>query len=454
MFRTIAAKLLFLFSILIFGSGYASGQTGGCDVPDGMKKEQKLPCLKASGILLDQPTLTPTQLTNGPDFDASQPGATRFRFFTEADTIHCYFRPHYAFQKVPGDSMKFQCWQMTPDGSFYSKRGEQIPVDGVKVVVDKDKSGERSASLYRSDDGQNQHEIKADRVKVKYLKPPYPNHNPRFNEVFTAVAATRIMWVLGFPADEVYPAGAAACIGCGPDPFGNKLAQNTASLKDTPDVFKIVNVERELPLDQIAPEDDETWSWSDTAKFYSDGEWTHQQKVEFDAYRLALGLIHYHNALPQQNRLVCAQWDETGTVAAKHCRKPMIYVHDMGSTFGKKRSPFDLFGTNPRGSYSAWQPQTVFANAGSCELRATLLGDKQVLKEAQDLMIQRASKLDKDTVKAIFRSARFQMMDQQQIKRLKEKGSQNAEEEALDEWTNTLLSRVEEIRTAKNCKAN
>jgi hypothetical protein len=259
------------------------------------------------------------------------------------------------------------------------------------------------------------------------------------------------MWVLGFLADDVYPAGAASCIGCGPDPFGNKLVDNKASLKDVPDAFKVVNVERELDLDQIAPEDDETWSWTDTAKFYSDGEWTHPQKVEFDAYRLALGLIHYHNALPQQNRLVCAQWDSGNP---KHCAKPMMYVHDLGSTFGKKRSGFDLFGTNPRGIYDAWQPQTVFTNAANCELRATLLGDRKVLKEAQDLMIQRVGKLDKETVKAIFRTARFQMTDQAQIKRLRAKGSQNPEEDALEEWTNTFLSRVEEIKTAKNCKAN
>jgi len=445
---------LFVFSILVFGASGAFAQTSGCDVPDNMKKEQKLPCVKASSILLSQPTLTETQLADGPDFDPAQPDATRFKFFTEADTIRCYFRPHYAFQKVPGDSMKFQCWQMTPDGAFFSKKGEKIQVDGVKVVVEADKSGEKSASLYPSDDTQNQHEIKADRVKVKYLKPPYPNHDPRFNEVFTAVAATRIMWVLGFPADNVYSAGAAACIGCGPDPFGNKLADNRASLKDTPDSFKIVNVERELALDQIAPEDDETWSWDDTARFYADGEWTHQQKVEFDAYRLALGLIHYHNALPQQNRVVCAEWEGGASGATRHCRKPMIYVHDMGSTFGKKRSAFDLLGTNPRGSYRAWQPQTVFIHGEKCELRATLLGDKQVLKEAQDLMIQRMARLDRDTVKAIFRTARFQLMDQEQIKRLRGKGSQNAEEAALDEWTNTFMSRVEEIRGAQNCKAN
>src|SRR5437764_619977 len=82
-------------------------------------------------------------------------------------------------------------------------------------------------------------EQKADHFKIKYLKPPYPDHNPRFNEVFTAVATTRIMWALGFPADYVYPAGSANCIGCTDDPFGQKLSDNKASLRDAPAVFKV-----------------------------------------------------------------------------------------------------------------------------------------------------------------------------------------------------------------------
>jgi len=43
-----------------------SAQTQGCDVPDGMKKSQKLPCVHASSILLDQPALTATQLAKRP----------------------------------------------------------------------------------------------------------------------------------------------------------------------------------------------------------------------------------------------------------------------------------------------------------------------------------------------------------------------------------------------------
>jgi hypothetical protein len=447
-------KLILSASVVLITITTGNAQNQGCDVPDGMTKAQKIPCIKAAGILLDQPTLTAAQLTNGPDYDPAQPDKTRYLYFTDADTIACYFRPHYAFVSVPGDSMKFQCWHMAAAGGFYSPSGDIIPVTDVKVVIKPDNSGEKVAHLYAKDDAQNQHEIKADHVKVKYLKPPYPDHDPRFNEVFTSVAGTRFMWVLGFPADHDYSAGAASCIGCGPDPFGKKLDDNKASLKDQPTTFKVVNVERELSWDEINPDNDETWSWDDAAKFYSDGTWTHQQKVEYDAYRLALGLIHYHNALPQQNRLDCAEWKQGTSGKSTFCTKPIIYVHDIGSIFGKKRDATDLFGTNPRGSFSAWEPQTVFVNTATCELRATLLGDKQVLKEAQDLMIQRVAKLDRNTVKSIFSTARFQMMDQKQIKRLKASGAQDVADAALNEWTDTFMKRIEEIRTAQNCKAN
>ena len=69
-------------------------------------------------------------------------------------------------------------------------------------------------------------------------------------------------------------------------------------------------------------------------------------------------------------------------------------------------------------------------------------------------MIQRLAHVDAATIKSIFRTARFQMMDQKELHKFQDKGTANAEEAALDEWTNTFMKRVEEIRTAQNCKAN
>jgi hypothetical protein len=440
-------------TVVVLAGATGRAQTTGCEVPDGLTATQKLSCIRAATLMLDQPLVDSTQITKGPDFNPARPDLNQFSFFTAESTLNCYFRPHYAFQKVPGDSMKFQCWQMAPNRGFYSKNGEVLVVDEVKAVIEKDKSGDKSASLYPRNDASNQHEVKAEHLKVKYLKPPFPNHNPRFNEVFTSVASARFLWVLGFPADHEYPAGAAACVGCSNDPFGDKLAVNNASVKDAPVTFKVVNVERELDWNEIGDGDDSTWSWNDAAKFYSQG-WTREQKVQYDAYRLALGLIHYHNALPQQNRVDCAEWLKNDSKGNKTCQSPVIYVHDLGSTFGKKRSALDLFGTNPRGNFKAWEPQTVFVNASNCELRATLLGDKQVLKEAQDVMIHRVARLDRDTVKSIFRVARFNMVDQDQVRRLKSKDAENFDEAALDEWTDVMMQRIDEIRSARNCKTN
>jgi len=93
-------KILVLW--IVFAVSRVIAQTHSCDVPDGMKKEQKLPCVRASGVLLDQPSLTPTQLVNGPDFDAREPDKSRFAYFTESDNIACYFPAALCLQASQG----------------------------------------------------------------------------------------------------------------------------------------------------------------------------------------------------------------------------------------------------------------------------------------------------------------------------------------------------------------
>ena len=61
----------------------------------------------------------------------------------------------------------------------------------------------------------------------------------------------------------------------------------------------------------------------------------------------------------------------------------------------------------------------------TCDLRATLDGDKQVLKETQDLMIQRLGRLDPQTVRAIFTEAGSRRWTPKQLRRLRDSGSRN-----------------------------
>jgi hypothetical protein len=69
-------------------------------------------------------------------------------------------------------------------------------------------------------------------------------------------------------------------------------------------------------------------------------------------------------------------------------------------------------------------------------------------------MIQRLRVLDATTVRSIFAVARFQIMDREQLHRLRHEGSANVEGAALDEWTRTFLDRIDEIRNARNCRVS
>ena len=156
--------------------------------------------------------------------------------------------------------------------------------------------------------------------------------------MFTSVAVTRIMWVLGFPADHDYPVGSASCIGCTADPFGNKVADNKASLKDPPVVFKVVNVERELPWDEINPDNDETWSWDRRGQVLQ--RWRMDAPAEGGIRRIparswTCSLLQ--RATSAEPSRLCRVEAREQRPDSKVCLKPMIYVHDVGSTFGKKR---------------------------------------------------------------------------------------------------------------------
>jgi hypothetical protein len=421
-----------------------------CDIPRKMTKAQKAPCVRGASLMREQPALTLEQLAKGPDFDAADPNATRFRYFTAADNPTCYFRPHYAFKAVQGKSIKFQCWQLDADRRLLDEdTGAVIPTTDVKIVLEQNSGGEDRAHLYARSDTANADEIDADRFKVKYLDQAPPAHGPRFNEVFTELAASRILWALGFPADHVYPVASVACVGCTATPFESKLKKNDATLGGPPDVFRTVTVEREIPWSEIDPDNDETWSWRDAAQYYSSGIFTAAQKVEYDAYRLALGLFNYHNAIDVQNRVACAEF-KAGASNPRVCTKPYIFVQDLGSTFGKDR--FLL--ANLRGDIAAWRSQTVFKNAAACELRARLEGDRQVLEAARALMVERVKALDRDRVREIFRLARFDQMDQKQLKEIRKTEPDEAKVRAtaLDQWTDVFMQRLAEIATARNCK--
>jgi hypothetical protein len=94
-------KFAFTVLPLAFALSSALAQSSGCNVPENMTKDQKLPCLRVSAVTVNQPTLTAAQIQNGPDFDAADPGSNHFSWFTADNTISCYFRLHPPSPRCP-----------------------------------------------------------------------------------------------------------------------------------------------------------------------------------------------------------------------------------------------------------------------------------------------------------------------------------------------------------------
>ena len=97
----------------------------------------------------------------------------------------------------------------------------------------------------------------ADNVKVKY--------NEKNGEVYGEVAATRLLWALGFGADRMYPVK-VLCRGCSADPITDQHKRPGERL------FDPAAIERQMPGKLIENAADSGWSWVELSSARSN-EW-------------------------------------------------------------------------------------------------------------------------------------------------------------------------------------
>ena len=84
----------------------------------------------------------------------------------------------------------------------------------------------------------------------------------KYKDRYTEVAATRVMWALGFPVDDVWPTRAVHCFDCPSDPFyPNKSKKIYPEL-----VFEDAVVEQRIEAEKIESEPTlfgQGWDWSE-----------------------------------------------------------------------------------------------------------------------------------------------------------------------------------------------
>ena len=169
-------------------------------------------------------------------------------------------------------------------------------------------------------------------------------------EVFAEVAATRLLWALGFGADHVYPVR-VVCHGC-PARFGGL---HTPSGDD---VFDAATIER--PLEGAVFADHDGWAWPELDRV--DPRLGGASPAERDALTLIAAFIQHTDNKAEQQRLLCL--GEPPAHPAGQCAHPLLMLNDVGLTFGAA----NFLNTNDTGSanFKAWSAEPIWKDPTHC----------------------------------------------------------------------------------------
>jgi hypothetical protein len=207
-------------------------------------------------------------------------------------------------------------------------------------------------------------------VKVKY--------GAANGEVFAAVAASRLLWSLGFAADAVYPVR-VTCRNCPPDPW------KSASHRLPSVVFENATIERKFPGKEIGHEEGEGWGFDELGLVEeSQGGAPAAQR---DALTMLAVFIQHTDNKKENQRFVCLPEGVTAATGAAGCTAPFLVIHDLGSTFGHG----GLFGAPTTGSadYEAWSGLDIWEGPDSCR---THLGGNITFHTLKDPVITEAGR--------------------------------------------------------------
>lgn len=212
-------------------------------------------------------------------------------------------------------------------------------------------------------------------------------------EVYAEVAATRLLWALGFGADRMYPVR-VICRGCPGDLPGILRT-------DGSQVFDPAAIERKMPGKEFKP--DSSWAWAelDNVEEARGGASVAQR----DALKLMAVFLQHTDSKPEQQRIVC-QEDDART--ASTCTQPMMMINDVGLTFGGA----NLMNVNSKGmNLAAWAATPVWKGGAGCvgnlSKSATGTLKEPVIGEAgRAFLAGLLTQLSDDQITALFETSR------------------------------------------------
>jgi hypothetical protein len=259
-----------------------------------------------------------------------------------------------------------------------------------------------------------------DLVKVKY--------GDLNGEVYGEVAATRLLWALGFGADRMYPVK-VLCRRCSPDPIAD---QNT---RPGERLFEPAAIEREMPGRIMEHGDDSGWSWVElgTVEESQGGA----PLAHRDALKLLAVFLQHTDSKPAQQRLICRDARHQASPDGV-CAQPFMMLNDVGRTFGKA----NVFNRDGPSSVNlkAWSAMPIWKGETGCvaNMPKSMTGsleDPQISEAGRKFLAELMAQLSDTQIRDLFEVARF---------------TRRQPETTIEDWTNAFKQKRSDI-AARSC---
>lgn len=298
-------------------------------------------------------------------------------------------------------------------------------------------------------------------------------------EVFAAVAAARLLWILGFESDPIYPV-TIDCLDCPENPMSGTGPRARRSYLAT------FQPQFRHPFIVNGDNPNQGWRWGEVDEAIAglpEGPVRTRQRAHFDALTLLAVFVQHGDRKPEQQRLKCRaelnraagdvrllkgdDGDADGRLVlverpdATACNLPIIAIQDMGATFGgagKTSNP----GT-AKMNLKEWTDREVFHkakadSAGSvpeCRGNITISmsageggrGNPRVGEAGRAFLQNRLQRITDEHVRALLSAARVDKLGTPQTWQDPSTGTVHS---GLEAWAAAFKDKVRQI-TERRC---
>lgn len=386
-----------------------AGATHAKDVKIGQYREDIKPFVRAANVWT-QPAWMDKNLkfVGSPDL-INGPKAKGYTQHFMNDTVNCQTAQEDQDRDFGGKTPKFYCQLL------------EVTSKGLNPVV-KDNGGRQV-------------------IKVKYASPGEVN-----NEIYGEILGTRLMWALGFGADQMFYVDTVKCKGCTEDPYNDRrVVPNSVEAFSPTALEKKISGDELLFPEMITVNGTSKKIWTSGVRFRemmenlpTDPAARKVQLARRDALRLLAVFMQHTDLKPDNQRFVCSNVNNKG-----QCENPFMMIQDIGASFGVGLKNLKLDKVN----LETWKNTPIWDDADDCEAQLSsssafkvnikgVDGSMSTVKVSESgrqflatLLSQFAA--DKERVRELFRAAHIE-----------ERGLG----ETVEDWTNAFLSRVEQIK--------